>query len=202
MENNKVFEFINKIKLGNKNPNFYYPHPEDPDRADNSKEKKTIEEIETYKRISLEAKMEFQTFCNLIREEVNNLKNIKAVVYGRRDSGNTYLPFKNIILIMTDNKIHYYEQNKTNFSLGLFVNLISTSKAMAKPYKYKEFDLSGEMSLIGRPYQEPWFVKILENRNKTMQQQISKLQIKLNLQTILSVLKFQIKSSVCNMYCI
>ena len=55
MENNKVFEFINKIKLENKNPNFYYPHPEDPDRADNSKEQKTLEDIDTYKRISLEA---------------------------------------------------------------------------------------------------------------------------------------------------
>jgi hypothetical protein len=160
MANNKLIDFVNLKKNEVKNQNFYYPHPEEPDRADNSDEKKAIKEAKIYERNVLDNTFDFHNFSHLIIEEVNKLDNIKAVVYGRRETGNMNLPFKTIILVLADRKIHYFEQNKTNYVYGTIGILITSARAAAKPYNYQSFELTNNMKLWGTPHRDPWRVRI------------------------------------------
>jgi hypothetical protein len=165
MANNKLIDFVNLKKNEVKNPNFYYPHPEEPDRADNSDEKKAIKEAKIYERNVLDNTFDFHNFSHLIIEEMNKLDNIKAVVYGRRETGNMNLPFKTIILVLADRKIHYFEQNKTNYVYGTIGILITSARAAAKPYNYESFELTDNMKLWGIPHRDPWRVRITIGEN-------------------------------------
>jgi hypothetical protein len=160
MADNKLIDFVDQKKSEIENPNFYYPHPEEPDRADNSDEKKAIKEAKIYERNILDNSYDFLIFSNLISDEANKLDKIKAVVFGRRETGDMYLPLKTIILVLADRKIHYFEQNKTNYSYGIIGTLFTSAKAAAKPFNYQTFELSNNMKLRGIPYREPWTVSI------------------------------------------